>query len=83
MFRDHLFRLADYDLQSTFRQWQRNAQLQIVAIRHDGSVAMQHPLRYQTVTQLNDGCWHIPYDDGKPRFSYQLPNTWLCLQPKS
>nr|CAG4648207.1 EOG090X0CGF [Moina brachiata] len=83
LFRDHLFRLADYDLQSTFRQWQRNAQLQIVAIRHDGSVAMQHPLRYQTVTQLNDGCWHIPYDDGKPRFSYQLPNTWLCLQPKS
>lgn len=25
--------------------------------------------------------WHVPYDDGQPRQSYELPLTWLCLHP--
>ncbi|KAK4026031.1 hypothetical protein OUZ56_015057 [Daphnia magna] len=83
LFRDHLFRLADFRLQAIFRLWQRRAQVQIVKIDRNGSVKFHHPPPYRTVSQFADGCWHIPYDDGTPRYSYESPTTWLCLQPKS
>ncbi|KAI9563201.1 hypothetical protein GHT06_010659 [Daphnia sinensis] len=68
LFRDHLFRLADFRLQAIFRLWQ---------------LKFHYPRPYHTVSQFADGCWHIPYDDGTPRYSYESPTTWLCLQPKS
>nr|CAG4643470.1 EOG090X0CGF [Ilyocryptus agilis] len=81
IFRDHLFRLGDSRLANVFRLWQRSSQLQIIAVG-DGLVQIHYPLKHRTVAQYNNnGCWHIPYDDGVLRFSYQLPTTWLCLQP--
>lgn len=42
---------------------------------------LQEPASFSTTAQ-NQGTtdWHIPYDDGSPRASYQLPKTWLCTQ---
>ena len=81
-FRDHLFRLADFRLQTIFRRWQHKAQLQIKFLDRNGRVRFHLPRNYRTVSQFEDGCWHIPYDDGTPRYSYELPTTWLCLHPK-
>ena len=79
--RDHFFRLADNNLQRLFRRWQRSSQLQIIQVHPNGSVDIQTPLNHTTITQFSDGHWHIPYDDGQLRYSYQLPNSWLCLKP--
>lgn len=81
--RDHLFRLGDHDLRTFFRRWQRSSQLQIKRINFDGSITIQKPPKHSTITQFSDHHWHIPYDDGELRYSYQLPNTWLCLKPIS
>lgn len=83
VFRDHLFLLNDSRLEMIFRVWQHSAQIQIVRFNRDGTVVFHHPRPYRTVTQMVDGHWHIPYDDGTPRFRYQVPTTWLCLKPKS
>nr|CAG4642767.1 EOG090X0CGF [Evadne anonyx] len=81
--RDHLYRLGDYDLKMLFRRWQRSSQLQIKRVNSDGSIDIREPLKHSTISQFSDGRWHIPYDDGQLRYSYQLPNTWLCLKPIS
>nr|CAG4651289.1 EOG090X0CGF [Simocephalus serrulatus] len=83
LFRDHIFRLGDPRLEALFRTWQHSAQIQIIKFMKDGSVKFHHPRKYRTVVQFAEGSWHIPYDDGTPRFSYQVPNTWLCLQPQT
>nr|CAG4638706.1 EOG090X0CGF [Cyclestheria hislopi] len=81
LMRDHMFRLKDHNLASLFRQWQHSSQLQLVQVHADGRVRIQLPAKYWTITQCNNGHWHIPYDDGSPRFTYQLPETILCLKP--
>ena len=84
-----MFRLDDPKLENVFRIWQRSAQLQIVRIDPHAStgsqVFIQEPFKFNTIAQKNpaNGGWHIPYDDGSPRYNYQLPNNWLCLVPKS
>lgn len=83
LFRDHIFRLGDPRLEAIFRIWQHSAQIQIVKFMRDGSPQFHYPRKYRTVTQFAEGSWHIPYDDGTPRFNYQVPKTWLCLQPKN
>nr|CAG4635037.1 EOG090X0CGF [Alona affinis] len=84
IFRNHLWRLADNRIAAIFRTWKRSSQFQIKQMfPNEGRVEMQHPLKYKSVTQFAGGYWHIPYDDGTPRYSYQLPETWLCLKSKA
>ena len=83
VFRDHLHRLGDFRLQNIFRRWQHKAQMQILSFDENGTARFKLPRNYRTVSQFDDGCWHIPYNDGTPRYSYELPTTWLCLQPKT
>ncbi|XP_045591104.1 mitochondrial ribonuclease P catalytic subunit isoform X2 [Procambarus clarkii] len=79
LLRDHLFRLGQVSLRDTFRRWQRMHQIKIVSLRT--GVRLLAPPSFSTTAQCGvNGGWHIPYDDGKPRESYQLPQTWLCLQ---
>ena len=48
---------------------------------HVSFLLFQYPPKYGVhVQQDNDTCWHIPYEDGRDRASYQLPNSWLCIQ---
>ncbi|ROT68043.1 Mitochondrial ribonuclease P protein 3 [Penaeus vannamei] len=79
MLRDHLYRLGDGPLRETFRRWQR--QHQVLAVPSVAGVQLIEPASFSTTAQ-NQGTtdWHIPYDDGSPRASYQLPKTWLCTQ---
>ena len=87
--RDAMFRLADPMLEKVFRNWQHPAQLKIVRIdshaRTGFQVFLQEPFKHSTIAQRNpvNGGRHIPYNDGSPRYSYQLPNNWLSLVPKS
>ena len=74
--------MADSRLAAIFRTWQKSSQLQVMNI-DNGHAVMSHPLKYRTVAQFQDGYWHIPYDDGTPRYSYELPSSWLCLKSKS
>lgn len=39
-------------------------------------------MKFDTVTQQNEDSWHIPYESGMPRYTYELPETWLCLGKK-
>lgn len=42
---------------------------------------LQEPSSFSTTAQSKGTTdWHIPYDDGSPRASYQLPRTWLCTK---
>lgn len=79
MLRDHLYRLGDGPLRETFRRWQR--QHQVLAVPSVAGVQLIEPASFSTTAQ-NQGTtdWHIPYDDGSPCASYQLPKTWLCTQ---
>ncbi|XP_071541595.1 LOW QUALITY PROTEIN: mitochondrial ribonuclease P catalytic subunit [Panulirus ornatus] len=78
MLRDHLFRLGEAPLRDTFRRWQRMHQ--IMAVSAPTQVQIINPAAFSTTAQGGDHGWHIPYDDGSPRQSYELPKTWLCLQ---
>ncbi|XP_037796021.1 mitochondrial ribonuclease P catalytic subunit-like [Penaeus monodon] len=79
MLRDHLYRLGDGSLREIFRRWQR--QHQVLAVPSVGGVQLIEPESFSTTAQ-NQGTtvWHIPYDDGSPHATYQLPKTWLCTQ---
>nr|CAG4645081.1 EOG090X0CGF [Leptodora kindtii] len=82
LMRDHMSRMGKPDLEATFRRWQRSCQIQIVRIDAQRKVHVLNPVSHLTAAQRSQtSCWHIPYDDGEPRFTYQLPKTWLCLQP--
>lgn len=81
MLRDHIYRLGDPSLRETFRHWQRKHQ--VLAISSPSGVYLVPPPDFRTAAQ-NHGAdsWHIPYNDGTTRESYQVPHTWLCLQSK-
>nr|CAG4650446.1 EOG090X0CGF [Sida crystallina] len=80
--RDHLFQLHDIELEKIFRNWRRSSQLMVLPSESSTSFKVSSPPPYTTITQCSsDGNhWHVPYDDGKPRFNWQLPDTWLCLK---
>ncbi|XP_042216526.1 mitochondrial ribonuclease P catalytic subunit-like isoform X2 [Homarus americanus] len=78
MLRDHLFRLEQVPLRETFRRWQRLHQIMVIKT-HIGFHLLD-PAAFSTTAQQGKGGWHIPYDDGTPHQSYQVPRTWLCLQ---
>ncbi|XP_011674972.2 mitochondrial ribonuclease P catalytic subunit [Strongylocentrotus purpuratus] len=61
----------------SFIKWQRTQQLTPVDFR-EGKAIFKQNLAHDTVIQSTDKSWHIPYDDGQPRFSYEVPLTWLC-----
>ncbi|XP_064085863.1 mitochondrial ribonuclease P catalytic subunit-like isoform X2 [Macrobrachium nipponense] len=76
--RDHLYRLRDPQLRETFRVWQRKHQ--IFAINHPSGVHLVPPPKFRTLAQQHDAVdWHIPYNDGSIRESFEVPHTWLCL----
>nr|XP_053645890.1 mitochondrial ribonuclease P catalytic subunit-like [Cherax quadricarinatus] len=80
LLRDHLFRLGQTTLRETFRRWQRIHQIMIIPSLSGAHVLF--PAVFNTSAQCGvNGGWHIPYDDKTPRHSYQLPTTWICLQP--
>ncbi|XP_071490587.1 mitochondrial ribonuclease P catalytic subunit-like [Diadema antillarum] len=60
-----------------FIKWQRSQQLKPVDFR-GGKAIFEVNLAHDTVIQSTSTSWHIPYDDGTPRFSYQVPTNWLC-----
>ncbi|KAG0723316.1 Mitochondrial ribonuclease P catalytic subunit [Chionoecetes opilio] len=83
LLRDHLFRLGEGPLRDIFRRWQNTHQ--VMAYSSAGCIRLMSPAKFSTVIQASqaggvDG-WHVPYDDGAPRQSYEVPPTWLCLHP--
>nr|CAG4637315.1 EOG090X0CGF [Ceriodaphnia reticulata] len=59
LFRDHLYRLADPQLQNIFRLWQHRAQMQIVSFGRNGGVEFHHPRNYRTVSQFAEVAYHL------------------------
>lgn len=41
----------------------------------------QLPAKFGTVAQGGEGGWHVPYSNTISRLPFEVPNTWLCLQP--
>lgn len=76
MLRDHKALLSPR-AHLAFIKWQRSHQLVPVDLR-DGKAVFEKILAHDTVIQCTESSWHIPYDDGSPRFSYEVPLTWLC-----
>lgn len=76
--RDHKFLLGE-QIGEIFTKWQRSRQLQFLAINRFGKVILEWPRMEHVKAQFNSA-WHIPYDDGKVKPSWQDPYTWLCLK---
>ncbi|XP_041468863.1 mitochondrial ribonuclease P catalytic subunit-like [Lytechinus variegatus] len=76
LLRDHKALLSP-EAHLSFIKWQRMQQLTPVDFR-DGQAIFKQNLAHDTVMQSTERSYHIPYDDGHPRFSYEVPLTWLC-----
>ncbi|XP_068200158.1 mitochondrial ribonuclease P catalytic subunit [Palaemon carinicauda] len=76
--RDHVYRLKDHSLRETFRTWQRKHQ--IFSVSHPSGVHLVPPPKFRAIAQKQDSlAWHIPYNDGSLKESFEVPYTWLCL----
>ncbi|XP_006891611.1 PREDICTED: mitochondrial ribonuclease P protein 3 isoform X2 [Elephantulus edwardii] len=84
LMRDHKACLPDAKTQRLFFKWQQGHQLAITSRFPASKLTFQHVFCYDTVVQTTGDSWHIPYDeDLVERYSYELPNKWLCLQRKT
>ncbi|XP_022081381.1 mitochondrial ribonuclease P protein 3-like isoform X2 [Acanthaster planci] len=78
MLRDHKA-LLDQPTHISFVKWQRGHQIYPLGIEGRKAV-FKDRIAYDTVAQCSDTGWHIPCDDGLPRYSYQVPLDWLCAR---
>nr|XP_003408900.1 mitochondrial ribonuclease P catalytic subunit isoform X1 [Loxodonta africana]XP_010586893.1 mitochondrial ribonuclease P catalytic subunit isoform X1 [Loxodonta africana]XP_023401875.1 mitochondrial ribonuclease P catalytic subunit isoform X1 [Loxodonta africana]XP_023401876.1 mitochondrial ribonuclease P catalytic subunit isoform X1 [Loxodonta africana] len=84
LMRDHKACLPDAKTQRLFFKWQQGHQLAIINRFPGSKISFQHILSYDTVVQTTGDSWHIPYDeDLVERYSYEVPNKWLCLHRKT
>ncbi|XP_045144097.1 mitochondrial ribonuclease P catalytic subunit isoform X2 [Echinops telfairi] len=84
LMRDHKACLPDAKTQRLFFKWQQGHQLAIISRFPGSKITFQHVLRYDTVVQTTGDSWHIPYDEDQvERYSYEVPNKWLCLHRKT
>ncbi|XP_053330566.1 mitochondrial ribonuclease P catalytic subunit isoform X2 [Spea bombifrons] len=83
LMRDHKASLPDPQTRRLFFKWQRGHQL-IIPFYAPGSKVYLQPTRcYDTILQSTDLSWHVPYDKmGVTRATFEVPETWLCLQKK-
>ncbi|KAM8921235.1 mitochondrial ribonuclease P catalytic subunit [Pelodytes ibericus] len=84
LLRDHKACLPDPQTRRLFFKWQRGHQL-VIPFYTPGSKVHLQPIRcYDTIVQSTDLSWHIPYDKmGVKRATFEVPETWLCVQNKS
>ncbi|XP_014667930.1 PREDICTED: mitochondrial ribonuclease P protein 3-like [Priapulus caudatus] len=82
MMRDHLFKLGE-EFDTFFRKWQWSHQLQLLHIKPGGAVRLKAPMKFDTLVQRKGDAWHIPYESGVPRYSYEVPDTWLCATKRA
>nr|CAG4644265.1 EOG090X0CGF [Lepidurus arcticus] len=80
LMRDHAFKLEDPSLSRLFRKWQRARQLQITFMDANSINIQKPPLHWPVAQKTADNSWHIPYDNGEDRYSYELPLHWLCAR---
>ncbi|KAM6201225.1 mitochondrial ribonuclease P catalytic subunit isoform 2-T2 [Rhynchocyon petersi] len=84
LMRDHKACLPDAKTRRLFFKWQQGHQLAITSRFPGSKLTFQHVFSYDTVVQTTGDSWHIPYDeDLVERYSYEVPNKWLCLQRKT
>ncbi|XP_004376569.1 mitochondrial ribonuclease P catalytic subunit [Trichechus manatus latirostris] len=84
LMRDHKACLPDAKTQRLFFKWQQGHQLAIISRFPGSKISFQHILSYDTVVQTTGDSWHIPFDeDLVERYSYEVPNKWLCLRRKT
>lgn len=81
--RDHRFLLGP-ELSDLLKLWQRGHQILFLGIKKQlGKTGpkFQWPDSHDTRVQAsaNGDVWHIPFDNGDIRRSFQLPNSWICL----
>lgn len=76
--RDHKYLLGEV-MGEIFTKWQRSRQIQFLRINKYGKIMLEWPRKENVKAQFNSA-WHIPYDNGEVRPSWQDPFTWLCLR---
>ncbi|XP_071798445.1 mitochondrial ribonuclease P catalytic subunit-like isoform X1 [Asterias amurensis] len=78
MLRDHKA-LLDAQTHVSFIKWQRGHQMYPLVFT-EGKALFKPRIVHDTVIQYSNSTWHIPCDDGSPRYSYQVPLDWLCAK---
>jgi len=78
--RNHAFKLASRKFQHDFRLWQQQAQVKVFDNNETGQKCqLDEPAPFTHACQGSEGVFHLPYDNGRLTYDWQLPNSWLCL----
>jgi len=77
--RNHAFQM-ERKFRDDFRLWQQQAQIKVFDDPRKGQDSrIAEPAAFTHACQGSEGVYHLPYDNGKLAYDWQLPNSWLCL----
>lgn len=79
-----MFTQSDHRLWNIMKRYLAKRQIVYFFDKRDGKPIFIFPFKHEVSAQCSEKgqSFHVPFDDGSDRYTYQLPNDWLCVRRK-